>query len=95
MNHVNADDEEIENDKNDFIWMRPNYENVDAEIARLCSKRSEFNPSVGKSQNLEDYSHHSKQLGIGKFSRKWISKEKEDTFIEKVKTSNSYWFWLP
>ena len=40
--------EEINNDEDD--------ENLDAEIARLSSKRSEFNPSVAKSDNLEDHS---------------------------------------
>ena len=61
--------------------------------ARLCSKRSESNPSVAKSESLEDYSHHSKQLGIGRVSRKWKSKEREDTFLEKVKSTNSNWYW--
>ena len=58
--------EEIDNDK---IWMTGN-EYLDAEIARLCSKRSEFNPSVAKSENLEDYSRHSNQLEIDRVSRK-------------------------
>ena len=60
--------------------------NLDVEIARDSSKRSDFNPSVAKSENLEHYSRHSKQLGIGRVSRKWKSKEREDTFIDNVKT---------
>ena len=43
---------EIGNDKEDFIYMTINDENLDAEIARLCSKRREFNPSVAKSKFL-------------------------------------------
>ena len=35
-------------------------------------------------ENSTDYSRHSKKLGIGWVSRKWKSKEREDTFIEKV-----------
>ena len=66
-------------------------ETLDMKIARLSSKRSEFNPSVVNSENSEEYGCHSKQQGTGKVKRKWISKEGDNTSIEKVKTLTSYW----
>ena len=32
-------------------------------------------------------------LRFGKLRRKWISRE--DTFLEKVKTEKSNWYWSP
>ena len=42
---------------------------------------------------LEDYSRCSKQIGIGKLRRKWISRE--NTFLEKEKTEMTDWYWSP
>ena len=53
--------------------------------------KSEFNYNVV--ETLEDYSRCSKQIGIGKLRRKWISRE--NTFLEKEKSEMSDWYWSP
>ena len=54
-----SESDEIDNNNNDFIDNTINDENLDTEMARLCSKKSEFNQSVAKSENSEVYSSHS------------------------------------
>ena len=54
-------------------------------------KKSEFNYNVVVT--LEDYSRCSKQIGIGKLSRKLISRE--NTLLEKEKTEMTDCYWSP
>ena len=62
-------------------------EDIEGQIDGFYRKKSEFNYNVA--ETLEDYSSSSKQIGIGKLRRKWISGEK--TFLEKEKTEMSDW----
>ena len=82
---IEADSIKSEDIENEKIWMTGN-EDLEGVIARFYGKWSEFNYSVARSEELQDYSHCSKQIGIGKVIIEWISKE--DTFLEKVKTDN-------
>ena len=66
-------------------------EEIQGLIDGLYRKKSEFNYNVA--EMLEDYSAYSKQIGIDKFRRKWISTENK--FLEKEKTEMSDWYWSP
>ena len=65
---IEADSIKSEDIENEKIWMTGN-EDLEGVIARFYGKWSEFNYSVARSEELQDYSHCSKQIGIGKVRR--------------------------
>ena len=62
---------------------------IEGVIDGFYRTKSESNCNVV--EMLEDYSRCSKQIGIGKLRRKWISRE--NTFLEKEKTEMTDCYW--
>ena len=77
--------------KNHFDEEECRDEDIEGLIDGFYRKKSEFNYNVA--ETLEDYSSSSKQIGIGKLRRKWISRE--NSFLKKEKTEMTDCYWSP